>query len=79
MGGIHPGQSVAGVGYTTDCQPLPSVEDQGRLQGEGGGALMWSVAVYYCVGPGVSWVVQGKVSPPPVFWPGLPCLSYNTI
>ena len=34
------------------------------MQGQGGGALTWSVAVHWvCTGPGVSWVVRAKVSP----------------
>ena len=33
------------------------------MQGKCGGALMWSVAVTGCAGPGVSRGVQTKVSP----------------
>ena len=33
------------------------------MQGQGDGASMWSVVSTGCAGPGVSWVVQAKVSP----------------
>ena len=33
------------------------------MQGQGGGASVWSVAVHWVHWPWVSWVVQAKVSP----------------
>ena len=65
MGGIYlgkSGQSIATIG----CDYLPETSAFCRgsaVQGQGVGALMWSVAVPGCVGPEVSRVVQTKVSP----------------
>ena len=42
------------------------------MQGQGGSALMWSVAVYGVASPEVSQVVKAKVSPSLCFAQGHP-------
>ena len=62
---------------TTDHKPLPSVEDQGRLQGEGGGAPMWSVAVHWVHWPWGFLGGAGQGQTLPVFCLGPPYLNYK--
>ena len=71
MGGIYAGQQMQGLAVTTDHEPLPSVE------GQGGGALMWSVAIHWVRWPWGFLGGTGQGQPPPVFCQGPPCLSYK--
>ena len=49
------------------------------MQGQGGGALMWSVAVHWVHWTWVSWVGQAKVSPHLYFVQGhLACVIKQT-
>ena len=66
MGGIYPGHSAVRI----DCDhlpPMPTVHGGSSVQGQDGGLLMWYVSVQGqdggYTGPGVSQVVQAKVSP----------------
>ena len=69
MGGIYPGQSAAKIGC--DHWPPTSTLHGGSLtmQGQGGGALTWSVTVYWprsasiCVLPGAILPEQGTYLP----------------
>ena len=49
------------------------------MQGQGGGAPAWSVAVHWVRWPWSFLGGAGQDQPPPVFFPGPPCLSYTAI
>ena len=70
-------QSAARIGC--DHWPPTSAIWGSAVQGQGGGALTWSVAVHWvCWSSGFP-SGAGQVQPPPVFWLGLPFLSYKAI
>ena len=78
MGEIYPGQSAAGTG----CDHLPPTSALcvgSAVQGQGGGGLMWSVAIHWVHR---LWGFPGGADqgqPSPVFHLGPPCMNYKAI
>ena len=78
MGGIYAGQSAARIG----CDHLPpnsTLCGGSAVQGQGGGAPMWSVAVLWVCRVCGFLDDSGKGQPQPMFCLEQPCLSYRAI
>ena len=78
MGGIYPGQSAARTGCDHWLR-LSAIHGGSAVQGQGGGALTWSVVAHWVHRLWGFPVSPGQGQPPPVFWPGPLCLSYKAI
>ena len=75
--GFTQASQLQGLVVTTDHQPLLS--GGSAVQGQGGGALTWSVAVHWVLWPWGFLGGAGQDQSPPLFFPRPPCLSYKAI